>query len=92
MKPEKMVTTYEKDQPDEFEEVMEHVGTSGIFQKRFNLVFNMMFSFMFAMPCFNILLALTVPDHWCHVPGRPAANFTMEEWKQLTIPKLVNTE
>lgn len=41
-----------------------------------------------AMPALNIILALTSPDHWCHVPGRNETNFTLSEWKMLTVPRI----
>ncbi|PSN43705.1 hypothetical protein C0J52_18633 [Blattella germanica] len=77
-----------KSTSDEFDEVLEHVGSEGRFQHRFNYLYNMFFTFLFAMPCFNIYLAFTIPGHWCHVPGRNETNYTLEEWKQLTLPKL----
>ncbi|KAJ9573947.1 hypothetical protein L9F63_008689, partial [Diploptera punctata] len=81
-----MVVAVERNEPDEFEMVMERVGMKGKFQLRFNLIYNMLFPMLFALPCFNILLAISVPQHWCHVPGREDTNFTLEQWKQRTIP------
>ncbi|PSN43702.1 hypothetical protein C0J52_18636 [Blattella germanica] len=46
-----------------------------------------MFILTTGIPVFNIILAVTLPNHWCHVPGRNETNLTIEEWKQLTIPK-----
>ncbi|PSN43700.1 hypothetical protein C0J52_18634 [Blattella germanica] len=66
---------------------MEDVGMDGKFQKRFNFMFNMGFILTVAMPSFNIILAVTIPNHWCYVPGRNETNLTLQEWKQLTIPK-----
>ncbi|XP_047111703.1 carcinine transporter-like [Schistocerca piceifrons] len=36
-------------------------------------------------------LAMQTPDHWCHVPGRECANLTLEEWKNITIPRAGNS-
>ncbi|GLV42087.1 uncharacterized protein CBL_04954 [Carabus blaptoides fortunei] len=43
------------------------------------------------MPYLNIILVLSVPDHWCHIPGRENTNYTLEEWKNLTLPKELDT-
>ncbi|XP_049809005.1 carcinine transporter-like [Schistocerca nitens] len=70
-----------------FEEVLDSIGSRGKFQTRLNIVFN------FIGPCVNLIsvnvfyLAMQTPDHWCHVPGRKSANMSLEEWKNLTIPK-----
>ena len=34
----------------------------------------------------SIVFQTVVPDHWCHVPGREDTNFTVKEWKSITIP------
>ncbi|XP_066998143.2 carcinine transporter isoform X2 [Anabrus simplex] len=77
--------------PDEeealFDELMKHVGTRGKFQKRFNLTFNLVFSTLVAMPFLNFVLAMAVPNHWCHVPGREKTNYTHERWLELNIPR-----
>jgi hypothetical protein len=72
---------------DLFNELMEHVGMEGKFQSRFNYLYNMALMVLVAMPALNIILALTSPDHWCHVPGRNETNFTLSEWKTLTVPR-----
>ncbi|XP_049809003.1 carcinine transporter-like [Schistocerca nitens] len=70
-----------------FEEVLDSIGSRGIFQKRLNIVFNCV------GPCLNMLsvnvfyLAMQTHDHWCHVPGRERANLSLEEWKNITIPR-----
>lgn len=70
-----------------FDTVMQSVGNNGSFQKRFNYLYNLIFAIVAAMPCMNIILALSVHDHWCHVPGREFTNYTIDEWKNLTLPK-----
>lgn len=70
-----------------FDSIMERVGTKGKFQKRFNFLFNFLLVTATSMPYLNIILILAVPDHWCYVPGRENTNFTLEEWKNLTLPK-----
>jgi hypothetical protein len=77
----------ENKEDDIFDEIMEHIGLDGKFQSQFNLMFNMGFILTVAMPSFNLILAVTLPNHWCHVPGRNETNYTVAEWKNLTIPR-----
>lgn len=77
----------DNDEGDIFEGLMEHIGMDGKFQARFNLIFNMGFALAGAMCVSNIFLALTKPNHWCHVPGRNETNYTVAEWRSLTIPR-----
>lgn len=70
-----------------FDRVMEKVGYQGPFQYRFNMIFNFVLVILVSMPYLNIILALAVPDHWCHVPGRNSTTFSLEQWKNLTLPK-----
>lgn len=70
-----------------FEGLMNHIGLNGKYQSRFNYVFNLIFIIFLAMPYLNLVLALTIPEHWCHVPGRNETNMTEDEWKQQTIPR-----
>jgi hypothetical protein len=72
---------------DLFNDLMDHVGTEGLFQSRFHYLYNMGFIVLVSMPALNIVLALTSPDHWCHIPGRNKTNFTLSEWKELTVPR-----
>jgi len=68
-----------------FEGIMKHICLNGKYQSRFNYVFNLIFIIFLAMPYLNLVLAMTIPEHWCHVPGRNETNMTVDEWKQLTI-------
>lgn len=70
-----------------FDKIMEMMGNDGLFQKRFTYIFNIGLMMMASMIYYNIILALSVPDHWCHVPGREATNFTLDEWKLLSLPR-----
>jgi hypothetical protein len=76
-----------EEEEDTFEDLMEHIGMDGKFQLWFNLIFNMGFILTVAMPSFNLILAVTLPNHWCHVPGRNGTNYTLTEWQNLTLPK-----
>lgn len=70
-----------------FDDIMESIGNSGRFQKRFNFIFNFVLVFFASMPYMNIIYAIVVPDHWCHVPGREFTNFSVDEWKEITLPR-----
>jgi hypothetical protein len=70
-----------------FDEIMGQIGLNGKYQSRFNLVFNLVFVIFLAMPYLNLVLAMTIPEHWCHLPGRNETTLTEEEWKNLTIPR-----
>ncbi|XP_016978582.1 carcinine transporter [Drosophila rhopaloa] len=72
---------------DPFQTLMEKVGNHGRYQTMYNYVFVGGLSFCGAMIYMNIILALNVPDHWCTVPGRENTNFTLEEWRDITLPK-----
>lgn len=67
--------------------ILEKIGTRGKFQTRFNLIFNMLFLVLAAMPPLNFMIAMTLQDHWCHVPGRSETNLTVDQWKERTIPR-----
>lgn len=73
-----------------FDGLMDRIGLNGKYQSRFNIVFNLIFVIFLAMPYLNLVLAMTIPEHWCHVPGRNETSFTEEEWKNLTIPVVRN--
>lgn len=70
-----------------FDSLIVQIGSDGKFQKRFNFIYNFLFVVILTMPYLNIILAMTIPDHWCHVPGRETTNYTLEEWKEKWLPK-----
>nr|CAD7406605.1 unnamed protein product [Timema cristinae] len=74
-----------------FEQIMNKIGSRGKFQKRFNYLFNMFFVMLASMPYYNFVLAMAVPDHWCHVPGRNGTNYTLDQWKEITLPREKDT-
>ncbi|XP_046994847.1 solute carrier family 22 member 7-like [Schistocerca americana] len=70
-----------------FEEVLDAIGSRGKFQTRLNIVF-VCFASCFDLMSVNMFyLAMQTPDHWCYVPGRELSNLSVEEWKNLTIPR-----
>lgn len=74
-------------QNEAFDEIIELVGNKGTFQQRFNYIFNVGMVIFGGMSFMNMILALNVPQHWCHVPGREHTNYTLEQWKELTLPR-----
>ncbi|GAB0092473.1 hypothetical protein DMENIID0001_074670 [Sergentomyia squamirostris] len=70
-----------------FDRIMAMVGDRGVFQQRFNYLFNVGQIVFASMACMNIILALSVPDHFCHVPGREDTNLSLEEWKSFVLPR-----
>nr|CAD7265567.1 unnamed protein product [Timema shepardi] len=73
-----------------FETLFTQIGSRGKFQKRFNYLYNMLFVMLVSMPYYNIVMALAVPDHWCHLPGRNGTNYTLDQWKEITLPRFLS--
>lgn len=71
------------------EDLFEMVGSYGKFQKVFAAIFNCSCLFVVAMICQNIYFVFATPKHWCHVPGRELTGYSVEEWRNLTVPMLV---
>lgn len=74
-----------------FDKILALVGDDGKFQKRFNYIFNVGLSMFSSMVYMNIILALSIPTHWCHVPGRESTNSTLDEWRTLTLPRKLDS-
>lgn len=72
---------------DPFQAIMEKAGNHGRYQTLYNYVFVAGLAFAGAMIYMNIILALNIPDHWCTVSGRDKTNFTLNEWRDITLPK-----
>ena len=72
-----------------FDSLIEQIGNDGKFQNRINYLYNLVFVMLITLPFSNYILAMTVPDHWCHVPGREFTNYTAEDWKEKWLPKYV---
>lgn len=70
-----------------FDGIMEKVGNNGRFQRRFNYIYNIGLVICASMIYLNIILAVNVPDYWCHVPGRENTTMSEELWKNLTLPR-----
>ncbi|XP_022215183.2 carcinine transporter [Drosophila obscura] len=72
---------------DPFQALMEKAGNHGRYQTLYNFLFIGGLAFSGAMIYMNIILALNIPDHWCTVAGRENTNFTLEQWRDITLPK-----
>lgn len=70
-----------------FDKVMALVGNKGRFHNRFNIIYNGVMIFFGAMLARSFIISMNIPDHWCHVPGRELTNYTLDEWKNLTLPR-----
>ncbi|XP_046383065.1 carcinine transporter [Ischnura elegans] len=77
---------------DAFDNLLEDAGSHGKFQIRFNVIFNFSLSAIVSMSFLNYVMAMTVPDHWCHVPGATGANISADRWKELTLPREPDTK
>ena len=71
----------------DFDDILEMVGNANWFQRRLIYVLVYPVSFLLAWMVLNILFMVSVPDHWCLVPGREMYNMTLQQWKNLTIPR-----
>ncbi|XP_065157525.1 organic cation transporter 1-like [Atheta coriaria] len=82
-----MTHVHPTEEPSAFDTIIEQIGKAGRFQKRFNFTFNFFLVIVAAMPHLNLVISLATPNHWCHVPGRETTNYSIEEWKSMTLPK-----
>ncbi|XP_049809300.1 solute carrier family 22 member 7-like [Schistocerca nitens] len=73
-----------------FEDVLDLLGSRGKFQTRLNIIFNCFGPFVNLLSVYAFHLAMQTPDHWCYVPGKENTNFTVDEWKNITVPKIGN--
>lgn len=86
MSQERKLSTISVDSKTKFDSVLNAVGARGRFQSRFNFVFNFLLIIVVSMSYMNLIQVVAIPNHWCHVPGRENTNFTLEEWKNITLP------
>lgn len=70
-----------------FDKVLHIVGENGKFQKQFHFIFNVGLVLCSGMGYMNTILSMTVPDHWCYVPRTDNTNYSLEQWKNITIPR-----
>ena len=74
-------------EPKDFDQLLAIVGEYGKYQKK--LVYLFIYPMGVVLPFFIMVFffQVAVPSHWCHVEGRERLGFSVEEWKNLTIPK-----
>lgn len=84
------VSQHAKGKPcEDFDEILEMIGTEGKFQKI--LLYAVLCPIVTVSP-FLILITVFMwdtPDHYCHVPGRDDLEMSLEDWKNLTLPRYV---
>lgn len=69
----------------DFDEILEVIGSSGKFQKIFLYTVVCPIIAMYPFPSLSTIFMWDIPDHFCHVPGKPN-NISLETWKNLTLP------
>ncbi|CAG7837136.1 unnamed protein product [Allacma fusca] len=69
----------------DFDDILEIVGSEGKYQKL--MLYGVMTPLTIVCPFLVLqwIFMLSVPDHWCHVPGRPD-DMDPLAWKNLTVP------
>ncbi|XP_071441410.1 carcinine transporter-like [Hetaerina americana] len=80
------------EEQDAFDNLLEAAGSHGKFQIRFNIIFNFSLSAIVSMSFLNYVMAMTVPEHWCYVPGALESNISRDRWKELTLPREQGTK
>ena len=76
----------------EFEDVLNHVGGWGRYQKSQLIIF-LPLTVILAYVCYSPILFLYTPDHWCSPdPSLNFGNLSRLEIKRLTIPRKANGE
>lgn len=78
--------TNHKDNEPTFDDALRIIGNRGKFQRNFVVLYNFTYTLLAALSQYNLIMAMSVPDHWCNVPGRELTNYTVAEWKMLNIP------
>ena len=68
-----------------FEKILESVGDKGRYQKYLLWLFVVPLNLIIPWTVLVQVFQASVPDHWCHVPGKPE-NMSLEIWKNKTIP------
>lgn len=76
----------ESEANDPFQKIMERVGNHGRFQLIYNMTFVLALAAAGSMVYMNIILALDIPEHWCTVPGQELTNYSLDEWRRMTLP------
>ncbi|XP_063879611.1 organic cation transporter 1-like isoform X2 [Scylla paramamosain] len=70
----------------DFDDILEVVGSFGRYQKMMMFLIFMPVSFFAAFTSNLFLFQMVLPDYWCHTPGRENTSLSLAEWRQLTRP------
>ncbi|KAL7639838.1 UNVERIFIED_CONTAM: hypothetical protein RMT77_009251 [Armadillidium vulgare] len=79
------------DSDTQVDEFLRSVGDDGRYQKILFWGFLVPISILIPWTVLVPIFQASVPNHWCHVPGKPD-NTSLEEWKNITIPWIVEDE
>ncbi|XP_068243997.1 carcinine transporter-like [Palaemon carinicauda] len=71
----------------ELEDLFAAVGSFGPYQKWMVGFVLIPVSFIIAYVNHSLVFQLYVPEYWCHVPGRTKTSLSLDQWKNLTIPR-----
>ncbi|KFM62071.1 Organic cation transporter 1, partial [Stegodyphus mimosarum] len=72
----------------DFESILEEVGDFGKYQKSLLFKFMVPTTLASAFYVLNVIFMVASPDHWCYVPELSSLNFTEDEVRKISIPKL----
>ncbi|XP_050728346.1 solute carrier family 22 member 7-like [Eriocheir sinensis] len=75
----------------DFDDLLEVVGSYGRYQKQMLYLFFMPACFFIAFTMNLFLFQMVVPDYWCHAPGRKNTSLSVAEWHNLTRPRSSET-
>ncbi|KAF0294957.1 Solute carrier family 22 member 21 [Amphibalanus amphitrite] len=70
------------------DELLSAAGDCGGYQRRLVGLFVLPVCFYIPVAYLTVLMQLSLPDHWCHVPGRPE-NVSLQQWWNSTLPRWV---
>ncbi|XP_045109904.1 organic cation transporter protein-like isoform X2 [Portunus trituberculatus] len=70
----------------DFDDILEVVGSFGRYQKKMMFLIFMPVSFFAAFTSNLFLFQMVMPDYWCHTPGREKTSLSLAQWHQLTRP------
>lgn len=71
----------------EFDDILPHIGDFGRYQKMVYYFLCIPASLPAVFLSFNQVFLSASPDHWCHLPELESTNLTVEERRQLSVPR-----
>ncbi|CAG7726486.1 unnamed protein product [Allacma fusca] len=75
----------------DFDDILEMVGSEGKYQKL--ILYGVVTPITMAFPFLVLqwIFMLSIPDHWCHVPGKPD-DTSLFDWKNQTLPIVIGPD